>query len=89
PEFPWPLIVSLGWGIGMFSHFIGYYNKYGAGRERREALIQSEIERERSRTMSTKAKNEDNYDPALRLTEDGELTESYVEEIDEQKRKRR
>lgn len=88
-DFPWPLMVTLSWGVGWGAHYLGYYNKYGAGRERREAMIQAEIERERSRTMSTKAKNDDYYDPALRLTEDGELTESYVEELDQQKRKRR
>ncbi|MBC8171578.1 MAG: protein kinase, partial [Anaerolineae bacterium] len=78
--FPWPLTITLPWGIGVFSHYMSYYNKYGAGRDRREAMIQAEIERERSRTMSTKAKNDDYYDPALRLTEEGELTDSYVEE---------
>jgi serine/threonine protein kinase len=95
-QFPGPLIITFFWGIGMFSHFASYYNKFGGGRERHEAMIQREIERERARRYGEKVKNDELFyedeDPAqrIRLNEDGELTDSYIEEWDaEQKRKRR
>lgn len=91
--FPWPLIIFFGWGIGMFAHFMEYYNNYGAGRDRKEALIQREIERERERLNRMSEKPKNTYDDAvdqIRLTGDGELTDSFVEEWDaENKRKRR
>jgi serine/threonine protein kinase len=89
-DFSWGAFVpAFFWGIGMFAHFMGYYSKYGGGRERREAMIQRELERERSRVMGTKAKHDDLFvDAAIRLTEDGELTDSYVDEIEEKKHKR-
>jgi hypothetical protein len=82
------------WGIGISAHFMDYYNKYGAGRDRREELIAREMERERSRISGTKAKNDqiDGYARAserIRLTEDGELTDSYVDEIEQQEQKRK
>lgn len=90
--FPWPLLVTLGWGMGLFAHGASYWSEYGPGRERREALIQREIERERAR-LGYKAKNDDLYDSAVsrvRLNEEGELTDSFVDELDaREKRKRR
>jgi hypothetical protein len=89
-NFPWPLFVTLGWGIGMFAHFFEYYNKYGGGRDRQEAMVQDEIAKERERRSQNKLKNEDRtYDPAMRirLNDDGEMTETFIEELDP-KRKR-
>lgn len=47
--FPWPAFPTFFWGIGIVSHIFDYYGKYGGGAHRREAAIQREIERERSR----------------------------------------
>ncbi len=63
-DFPWPLIVTLGWGIGAVAHSLSYYYEYGTGRERREAHIQREVERELERlemrgAYSGKRKNDD------------------------------
>jgi hypothetical protein len=100
---PWLFAPAFFWGIGVFAHFMGYYNEFGPGRARREASIQREIEFERSRMSARKAKNDELfYDDAnaldadyqesasrrIRLTEDGELTDSYVDELDSRKRKR-
>jgi serine/threonine-protein kinase len=84
-EFPWPIFVTFGWGIGMVAHFISYYSKYGAGAERRERAIQREIEkyRQQSGILDEKQKR----DPRYRLTDDGELEE--VGDEQSQKRKRR
>ncbi len=67
----WVLWVTFGWGIGVVSNIIEYYNKYGAGAQRREDAIQREVERERERLGYEKPKN----DSRMRLTDDGELEE--------------
>lgn len=51
-SFPWPLIVTLGWGIGAVAHVLSYYYEYGAGHERREAFIEREVERELDRMQT-------------------------------------
>ncbi len=74
-----PLIFIMGgWGIGLVAHFISYYNEYGPGRERTQARIDAELEREMSRMGYGKRKNaladdayyEDEYDPAYRIADD-------------------
>lgn len=93
--FPWFMIPLLGWGIGMFAHYMDYHQNYGAGREKREQLIAREMERERARMYGTdyteKSKNDFNEPRGLRLTEDGELSESFIQELedDEYNRRRR
>lgn len=94
-------IIAFFWGIGMFSHIADYWNKYGPGREQRERAVQREIERERARRygVSSKRKNDMLYEdeedaaPRVRLTLDGELSESslrdLIDEDEENKRKRR
>ncbi len=91
--FPWPAMVSMGWGIGMMAHYIDYRSNYGSGREKREQMIQDEIARERNRLQNSqeqplaKPKNDDLfYDDSantggIRLTSDGEFTDSYISEL--------
>lgn len=89
-QFMWPLIVMAGWGIGIVAHSVEYYLQYGGGRDRLEEITERELERERQRMYSDsftgKAKNEDFYnhednaERQVRLTGDGEFTESFVEE---------
>ena len=67
----WVWWITIGWGIGVVSHTIDYYSKYGGGAERKEAEIQREIARERERLGYEKPKN----DAHVRLTDDGELEE--------------
>ena len=43
-SFPWPLFVTGGWGIGLISHVLGYYNEHGAGAAKREAAIAAEVD---------------------------------------------
>jgi hypothetical protein len=77
------------WGFGLIGQIIDYYNKYGPGRERRERLIQREVEREREKVYGDKLKNDMTAIP-MRLTEDGELTDSFIEDIEpDYKSKRR
>lgn len=67
-----PLVVSLGWGVGMVAHMVDYYYAVGGGARRREHAIQQAIEQEVSmRSRFEKPKR----DPRVHLTEDGELEE--------------
>jgi len=99
-SFPWPMIPLFGWGIGLFSHGMDYYQKYGPGARRQEREIEREVERELARRQSepkrktAKAKNEpgfslsqlddahvgDDERPAIRLNDDGELTDSFIKD---------
>jgi hypothetical protein len=83
-----PLVVSLGWGVGMIAHALDYYYSVGGGARRRERAIQQAIEDEVSlRREFEKPKR----DPRVHLTEDGEL-EEIDDDMDyeaEPKRRRR
>lgn len=96
--FPWPVIVTLGWGIGIVAHYMDYQQKYGSGAEHREREIQRELERARRRgelpadesdLRPAKRKNEDLAEYPVRLTDDGELTASLIEEMEDEDSPRR
>jgi serine/threonine protein kinase len=85
--FPWPLFVTVFWGIGFIAHLMNYWNEHGGGAARREAKVQQELERELQRSaLYEKPKRE----ARMRLTDDGELEEVLDDEpASRQKRKRR
>jgi serine/threonine protein kinase len=97
--FPWPLIVMAGWGIGMVAHVMEYNHKHGRGAARREQEIQRELERARLRgelsaaepieAYPDKLKNEDVGERRVRLTDDGEFTDSFVDDLDDLDRRGR
>jgi hypothetical protein len=83
--FPWPIFPMFGFALAMGSKLAEYHQKYGGGYEARQRMIQAEIERERSRQMDEyagKLKNEDAL-PGIRLTGDGELTDSFIQELED------
>ncbi len=94
--FPWPFFPMFGWGIGIVAHYMEYHQKYGAGAEKRERLIQQELENARLSGQipyeSAKRKNESLDmldDPLIRLGDDGELSDSFIEQVmDDDKPKR-
>ncbi|NWG16881.1 MAG: protein kinase [Chloroflexi bacterium] len=90
--FPWPIFITFFWGIGVVANFMEYYNKYGPGAEKRERLVQAELERERQRRAEAYYDAKPKRDHRVRLTEDGELEEVvedvYDEEYDKPKRGR-
>lgn len=93
-DFLWPLIPMIAWGFGITAHGITYYNKYGRGREKRQARIDEETRKELERRGYYKAKNDDFYTDErqkLHLTEDGEIAgpfdDSYFDDNLEQGRK--
>jgi hypothetical protein len=81
-----PLLVTIGWGIGFFIHYLDYYYEAGGGAERRERAIQDAIEREKAlRSEYEKPKR----DARMHLTEDGEIEEVSDDEDDVRERRRR
>ncbi len=93
--FAWPVFVTFGWGIGIVSHTIDYLQKYGPGARRLEREIERELEKARREGRipppevsdqdagyMEKAKNEDLTGQRLRLTDDGELSQSFIEELE-------
>lgn len=54
-----PILTTLGWGIGLFAHIMDYYFKHGPGFDHRERYIQQEIERELAKEQWRKRKNEE------------------------------
>lgn len=86
--FPWPIFPTFGIGIAIAGASLDYYNKHGEGARRREEMIQREMELERERLYGgQKLKNDDLWDRSLldgslRLSGDGELTESFIDELD-------
>ena len=93
--FPWPIFVSASWGIGILSQYIDYYYKHGRGADRGEAEVASEITRRMRLVGADKGKRgQFDYDEEsvletddigarrVRLNDDGELSDSFVQELD-------
>jgi hypothetical protein len=71
--FPWPIFITLGWGVGIVAHFLTYYYRYGGGSNRREEAIQREVEQELARREEAGYLEKPKNEQRMRLTEDGEL----------------
>lgn len=89
----WPIFVTGGWGIGLV---INAFEALGAGRNQR--AIEKAVERERRELLDEtdyqrKRKNDSlamERDDSVRISSDGEFTDSMVQEIErEQRRSRR
>lgn len=84
--FPWPLIVVFGWGIGLVFHGVEMLSY-----TTRQHAIDQAVERERDRYYDEKPKRDQFYDesePRVRLKEDGEFTDSMIQEIDAERKRR-
>lgn len=85
--FHWTWWIAVLWGLGLFSRFMEYQGKYGLLYYRRERLIEREMERERRRLYASDSyleKRKNVYDDeniSLRLTDDGELTASVIDDM--------
>ncbi|MDZ4669521.1 MAG: protein kinase [Phototrophicales bacterium] len=85
--FNWTWFIALFWGFGLFGQFMEYMANYGFIAMLRERQIDREVARERKRlygydsgVYAEKAKNYEENIP-IRLTDDGELTPSIIDEI--------
>jgi serine/threonine-protein kinase len=93
--FPWPILVTMGWGIGMVAHVAESYSKSGKRAAQRDRAVEREVERERQRLgLDVEEKRKHDHKPKrdqdrrVRLTEDGELTDSFVAEWEDTEEKR-
>lgn len=86
-QFPWVIIVTLGWGIGLLAHGIKVYFDSGAMDAYRERATQREIEREKMRLYGAtpdqfqKPKRE-RAAGKVELSDDGELV--YDDDLSQQ-----
>ncbi|MEL6408038.1 MAG: protein kinase [Chloroflexota bacterium] len=92
--FFWPFFPIFFWGMSVVAQGVEYYNKYGPGAAEREERIRREVDAEMGRSPSyeyaQKPKKNDDFSRlvdekrsergGVRLTEDGELTDSFIEE---------
>lgn len=90
--FPWPIFPTVFWGMGVAGDIHDYYTNYGAGAKKREETIEREVEREMERRGNSRVKrktmpvdavhleNLQDDDGQVRVNEDGEFTDSFVEE---------
>jgi hypothetical protein len=91
------MFVTLGWGIGLVSNALSAFGQSTQNLASQEEQIQREIERERQRlgNSAVQKRKHDELDaagepaPPLRLTDEGELTDSFVEEWDEEQKRKR
>ena len=95
--FPWPLLVTLGWGIGLVSHGVVVYLDSGPMDKMRDQAIRREIELEKQRLGISDAGGDDdelavqktkrkNSERAVRLGDDGELIDIDQADAAEQDR---
>jgi len=70
---PLPIIVTVGWGIGLLIHYLDYYYEAGGGAERRERDIQQAIAREQALRHGESPDEKPKRDRRVHLTEDSEL----------------
>ncbi len=87
--FPWPLMVMFFWGIGLVANAA---EAFGAACS--ERAIERELERERAILDSEKPKrapaaDQDGSPMSIRLTQDGELTDSMIADLDDDARRAR
>lgn len=94
--FPWPAFVTATWGIGLVNQYVDYYYKHGRGADRGQDEIESEITRQmrvsQSRHADRRKRAYDEEDEfldqdnvgarAVRLNDDGELSDSFIDEVD-------
>lgn len=102
--FPWPIFPSVFWGMGLVTQYIDYYFKHGRGADKQEAEIEAELARRRGQ-MPDADQRKGHYQPSaedydvfdiddvavrrVRLNADGELTDSFVQDVDANQRQAR
>jgi serine/threonine protein kinase len=81
-DFPWPLIPMLGWGFGLGAHGVEAFS--ASNREKRlDAAVAREIEKERQRGYGLEKPKRESQERGVRLNSEGELTDSFVDELHE------
>lgn len=98
-DFPWALIPMAGWGIGLGAHFFETFVSHKPGKS-----LENAVERERALLANEKFKNDRKYkndeyitddrdfdaaEVEVRLTDDGEFTDSTIQQMESSQRNRR
>jgi len=81
--FPWPVLLTFGWGIGLIAHGVETWFQTGSRVTSREAAIQREIERERE------LRGEKPKRSRLMIAEDGELVEVVEDDLEADEKPKR
>lgn len=89
PDFPWPILVTLGWGAGLVAHVADTFLGGDARSAARERAVQRAVERELQRRDEELPLDKPKRDFAIRLNEDGELTDSIAEAWQQDERDQR
>jgi hypothetical protein len=83
--FPWPVIITFAWGIGIAIHGLETYFKSGMMEARREMAIEREMQREMAlRGLSPENSGKRKHERIIRLSDDGELIPADEEDDSEQ-----
>jgi hypothetical protein len=83
--FPWPVIITIAWGIGIAIHGLETYFKSGMMEVRREMAIEREMQREMEiRGLSPENSGKRKHERVIRLSDDGELIPTEDEDASEQ-----
>jgi hypothetical protein len=83
---PWPVTVTIGWGLALAAQSLSYYFEFGGGARRREQAVQLEVEQEIARRTGDDDLEKPKNDQRFRLTEDGEI-ETVVSDDNSRRRK--
>lgn len=89
----WLIFATLGWGVGLFGHWMEYYNKYGAGAAKIEEEVRNELSQiygnapKMKREAALLLEDLEGDKLGVRISEDGELTDSFVDEARHKHRK--
>jgi hypothetical protein len=71
--FPWPVVITFGWAIGLSAHALDTYFKSSMAAARREMAIEREVQREMAMRGMSYDKDKHKRDRVVRLSDDGEL----------------
>jgi hypothetical protein len=88
--FFWPIFPLFFWGMALVRQGIEYYSKYGPGAQKVESQFEEEVQQELRRRQTDKLKNsgsrlslediDNSDDGGVRLNDEGELTDSFIQE---------
>lgn len=90
-DFPWPLIVNLAWGVGLFGHWVGVERaanpKYNQSLAAELALMQGDTSTRLPQTAPKRKNSAPTADEGVRLRDDGEFTDSIAASLDDEARR--
>jgi hypothetical protein len=81
--FPWPVLLTFGWGVGLAAHGVDTWLQTGNRVTSREAAIQREIQREQG-LQAEKPKRS-----RLVIADDGELVEIVEDDLEAEEKPKR